>query len=64
MKVRFNLDSGANIHSNNQTEWLDTVDDLGMEEGEWEAMNDDQRYEAQVEYWNGDGHPEIYAEEK
>jgi hypothetical protein len=30
MKVKFNLDSGANIHSNNKTRWLDTVEDYGI----------------------------------
>lgn len=50
MKVKFYVDSGANIHSNNESEWLDTVEDLGMEEGEWESMSDDEKYK-EVETW-------------
>lgn len=50
MKVKFYVDSGANIHSNNESEWLDTVEDLGMEEGEWEEMSDDDKYK-EVEMW-------------
>tara|TARA_R110000851_G_scaffold3631_1_gene14836 strand:+ start:165 stop:365 length:201 start_codon:yes stop_codon:yes gene_type:complete len=64
MKVRFNLDSGENIDSNNQTDWLDTVEDLGLEEGEWEKLNDDKRYEMQVEWFNGDGYPEYSYDEE
>tara|TARA_R110002096_G_scaffold327284_1_gene521241 strand:- start:842 stop:1036 length:195 start_codon:yes stop_codon:yes gene_type:complete len=63
MKVRFNLDSGANIHSNNQTGWLDTIEDLGLEEGEWESLSDDERHEMQVEWFNGNGYPEYSYDE-
>ena len=41
-KVKFNCDSGANIHSCRK-EVLDTVTDLGLDEGEWEGMDDDER---------------------
>ena len=64
MKVRFNLDSGANIYSNNQTSWLDTVEDLELEDGEWERLTDEEKYEIQVEWWNGEGNPEYYFEEE
>lgn len=50
MKVKFYVDSGANIHSNNESEWLDTVEDLGMEEGEWEEMSDDDKFQ-EVQDW-------------
>ena len=40
MKVRFCCDSGANIHSC-RSEILDTVEDLGFDEGEWETLSDD-----------------------
>lgn len=63
MKVRFNLNSGANIHSTNDTGWLDTVNDLGLDEGEWEAYSDDDKYKLVEEYWNGMGYPEMYFEE-
>lgn len=51
MKVNFYVDSGANIHSSNESDWFDTVEDLGMEEGEWEEMSDDARYE-EVRLWS------------
>lgn len=50
MKVRFNCDSGANIHSNRDSGWLDTVEDLGMAEGEWENMTDDEKFQ-ETEIW-------------
>lgn len=40
--VTFHCDSGANIHSCRK-EQFDTVTDLGLEEGEWERMSDDQK---------------------
>jgi len=49
MKVKFYVDSGANIHSK-RSQILDTVKDLGMQEGEWESMPEDQRYEY-VDSW-------------
>ncbi len=42
-EVKFWCDSGANIHSCN-TETVDTVDDLGLDEGEWEKLSDDERH--------------------
>lgn len=39
MKVNFFIDSGANTQSAKDTGWLDTVEDLGLEEGEWEKMD-------------------------
>lgn len=50
MKVKFYVDSGASIHSKNESEWFDTVEDLGMEEGEWGSMSDDEKYK-EVEMW-------------
>jgi len=44
MKVRFYLDSGANIHSCRQEDF-DTVDDLGLDAGEWEAFTEDEKFE-------------------
>ena len=64
MKVQFNCNSGANIHSNNDSGWLSTVEDLGLKEGEWESMTDDEKYEMTVEYWLGRGQPEFLYEEK
>lgn len=51
-KVRFCCNSGANIHSC-RSEVFDTVADLGLEEGEWEEMDEDDR-EKMVEEWAWD----------
>ena len=40
--VEFNCNSGANIHSC-RTKKIDTVKDLGLDEGEWEAMDEKDR---------------------
>jgi hypothetical protein len=61
MKVKFCCDSGANIHSE-RSETVDTVIDLGMEEGEWEEMTDDQKYKV-VEEWARE-RMEIYWKEE
>ena len=63
MKVQFFCNSGANIHSCNDSDIFDTVEDLGYEDGEWEKLSDDDKYEAAAEYWNGMGFPEVYYEE-
>ena len=52
MKIKLFCDSGANIHSCREVTF-DTVEDLGMEEGEWEAMTDDEKYE-EAEIWAND----------
>ncbi len=49
-KIQFYLDSGANIHSQKKSTVLDTVDDLCMEEGEWEDMTEDAKYEMADEW--------------
>lgn len=51
-KVTFCCDSGANIHSCRK-EKIDTVEDLGLDEGEWEAMSEDDKYKT-VEGWAND----------
>lgn len=43
MKLKFYCDSGTNIHSNKQ-EIVDT-EDLGLDDGEWETMDDDDKAE-------------------
>lgn len=48
--VQFNVDSGANIHSNNKSGWIDPVEELGCEEGEWEGMTDDEKWECAREW--------------
>lgn len=60
-KVRFNVDSGANIKSNNSEEF-DTVEDLGCEEGEWEnEMSEDERWKMVKEWSNN--HVDIFYED-
>jgi hypothetical protein len=60
MKVRFNLDNGANMHSCRSTV-VDTETDLGMAPGEWERMTEAQKQE-EVQRW-ADQHIEVYYEE-
>lgn len=64
MKVRFFIDSGANIRSCNESEWIDPADDWGLDPGEWENMSEDEKYKAAAEYWQEQGQPEIYFEEQ
>lgn len=49
MKVKFYCDSGANIHSRRESV-LDTVDDLGLLEGEWESMSESEK-DQEVRNW-------------
>jgi len=62
MKVQFNLNSGANIHSNNQSGWLDTVEDLSLEEGEWEGYTYEEKWEFAKDW--ADNYIEIGFEEQ
>lgn len=43
MKVKFFLDSGANIHSC-RSETFDTAEDFLLEEGEWEELSEEEQY--------------------
>jgi len=61
MKVTFFCDSGANIHSCREEE-LDTVADLGFEEGDWEQMTDGEKMKI-AEEWAYD-HLEIGWKDK
>ena len=51
-KVKFNCDSGANIKSC-RSEIIDTVADLGLDEGEWESYSDEEK-QKEVERWAWD----------
>ena len=64
MKVRSNIDSHANIHSNHQSEWFDTVKDLGLAEGEWEKLTDDEKYGHAKDWVYSNGYCEIWYEEQ
>jgi hypothetical protein len=61
MKVTFFCDSGANIKSCRSAA-LDTVKDLGLDEGEWESYSEDQKYEC-AEQWAADKMSIWYEEE-
>lgn len=62
MKVTFCCNSGANIHSCRK-ETLDTVDDLGLEEGEWEKLSEDEKMKF-VEDWANDRLEIFYTEDE
>lgn len=49
-KVKFYMDTGANIKSSKTSRELDTVDDLGLEDDEWESMTEEQKH-AVAEEW-------------
>ena len=49
MRVKFNCDSGANIHSNN-SDILDVERDLRMTVEEWKAMSEEKKFEI-CNYW-------------
>lgn len=49
MKVQFYCNSGANIHSKRE-ETFDTQSDLGLEDGEWEALTVEEK-DKMVEEW-------------
>ena len=63
MKVKFFCNSGANIKSTKDSGWLDTVEDLGFEDGEWEGLSDDEKYE-HAAAWADENGLEIYFKEK
>lgn len=51
MEIRFYCDSGANIHSEKSETF--TIEDLGLEEGEWDDMSNDEKYRMAEEWaWN------------
>lgn len=61
MKVKFICDSGANIHSARK-ETVDTVSDLGLEEGEWEKLTEEEKF-SMVKEW-ADERLEIYWDDE
>lgn len=54
-KIELWVDSGANIHSCNK-EVIDTVEDWGMEDGEWESLSEEEQYEQAMSWaWESAG---------
>jgi len=51
MKVKFFCNSGADA-SSTRYEVLDTVIDLGFDEGEWENLSDDEKFKESEEWAN------------
>lgn len=43
------MDTGANIHSS-VTKVIDTQKDLSLEDGEWESMDDEEKYKLTEEW--------------
>ena len=62
MKLTFCCDSGANAFSCREAE-IDTHRDLGLEDGEWETMTDDEK-QALVEEWAHDRLEIFWREEE
>lgn len=63
MKVIFFCNSGANIRSKHDSGWLDTIDDLGYRDGEWEMLSDAKKHE-EAKNWAYENGLEIYYIEK
>lgn len=59
MRVRFNCDSGANIHSCRQQEF--DVKTLGYSDEEWKSLTEEEKYD-ECRRW-ADERLEIYTED-
>jgi len=64
MKVRFIVDSGTNIYSNKKSEWLNPVEDMGLDEGKWESYTEDEKHKAAEEWAGQPGGLHIFYEEQ
>jgi len=51
-RIQFCVDSGANCKSTNRSGALDTVEDLGLDEGEYEAYTEAERLSLLKEWAN------------
>jgi hypothetical protein len=61
-KIRLFCESGANGRSYRVSGLLDSVDDLGLDAGEWESLSYPEKYNRAVEWANE--RLEIYYEEE
>lgn len=52
MKIQLYLDNGANIHSCRDSGWIDPVDEFGLNEGEWETLTDEEKWEYASDWAN------------
>lgn len=50
MKIRFWVDSGANIKSKRTSKWFDIEEVYGLSDEEWNDMEDGDKYDL-VEQW-------------
>ena len=62
MQVKFYCDSGANVYSRNESDWIDTSE-LGYTDEEWEALSPIEKHK-EAELWAWDYGLEIWYEEK
>lgn len=62
-EVKFYWNSGANIYSGNDSGWIDTKDDLGIDQDDWDAMSDTDKYK-EAEIWAWENGLEITYEER
>ena len=62
MKVKFLVKNGANIHSCKTSGVMDTVKDLGLDDGEWESMSEDDKFKCAMDWANE--HIEVWYEEQ
>lgn len=60
MEIKVFIDCGVGSNS----EEVDTVIDLCLEEGQWEKLNESGKYEIVRDYWENCGYPEVYWEEE
>ena len=61
-KVQFHWESNTDIHSRQSSGIIDTVEEWGMREGEWEGMSEGEKDQV-AEAWAND-YIEIWWEEE
>ena len=61
MRVKFTLENGSSVADSG---WLDTLDDLGFDEQEWEEMSVEEKQEEADRYFQALGMPAIHYEEE
>lgn len=62
MKVKFCIDNGANIHSKRDVT-IDLYKEFEISKEDWESMDEDERLELVIDFWDGLSCPEYYYEE-
>ena len=63
-KIKVSCDSNANIKSCN-TQEVDVVEDLEFDSrDDWDAASDEKKMQAVTQFWNENGIPEIYWDDR